>query len=103
MGFVYTCRGLWIVLSETINVLRNLEEKNGMPPRIYYRFMYIAPSFIASKVLLLPLSNRTQRVNLGAPVEVLRSEKYLPTNSRWTPMKHRWTFEQQLPTSTPTR
>ena len=44
-----------------------------------------------------------QRVHPGAPVEVLRSERYLPMNSRWTPMKHRWTFEQKLPTSTPTR
>ena len=29
---------------------------------------------------------QTGRISTGAPVEVLRSERYLPMNSRWTPM-----------------
>ena len=53
MGFVYRVlwilKALWIVLSETINILRNLHKKKrtysfGMPQEFYHRFMYIAPS-----------------------------------------------------------
>ena len=50
MGFVYrvvrVLEALWIVLSETIKVLRKLHKTNifGMPPTFYHRVMYIAPS-----------------------------------------------------------
>ena len=45
---LWILKALWIiVLSETINILRNLhthKKKIGMPPEIYHRFMYKAPS-----------------------------------------------------------
>ena len=55
MSFVYRVswilKDLWTVLSETINILRNLhKQKNfffflgGGPWKCYHRFMYIAPS-----------------------------------------------------------
>ena len=50
MGFVYRVvwilKALWIVLPETINILRKLPRTNILrcPPKFYHRFMYIAPS-----------------------------------------------------------
>ena len=50
MGFVYrivrVLKALWIVFSETINILRKLHKNNifGMPRKFYHRVMYIAPS-----------------------------------------------------------
>ena len=50
MGFVYrvvwVLKGLWIVLSETINIFRNLHKTNilGCPWKFYHRVVYIAPS-----------------------------------------------------------
>ena len=51
MGYVYIDRvlwilkALWIVLSETINILRNLKKENGgCPQEVYHRFMYQASS-----------------------------------------------------------
>ena len=52
MGFVYrvvwVLKALWIVLSETINILKKSAKKTNifrMPPKMLpYRFMYIAPS-----------------------------------------------------------
>ena len=51
MGFVYrvvwVLKALWIILSETINILRKLHKTNifRMPPKILpYSLMYIAPS-----------------------------------------------------------
>ena len=46
IGFVYivvwVLRALWILLSETINILRKLHKTN--PRKFYHRVMYIAPS-----------------------------------------------------------
>ena len=55
MGFVYKVlsilKALWIILSETISILRKLEEKKKKnlkflrcPWKFDHRFMYIAPS-----------------------------------------------------------
>ena len=43
---VWVLRALWIILSETINMLRKLHKTNifGMPQKICHMFMYIAPS-----------------------------------------------------------
>ena len=43
---LWVLKALWIVLSETINILRNLHKANilGMSRKFYQRFMYIAPS-----------------------------------------------------------
>ena len=50
MGFVYrvlwVVKALWIVLSETINILRNLQKQTflGCPREFCHMFIYIAPS-----------------------------------------------------------
>ena len=52
MGIVYrvlwVLKSLWIILSETISILRKLQQKKltflGCPRKFYHRFMYIAPS-----------------------------------------------------------
>ena len=50
MGFVYrvawVLKALWIILSETINILRKLQKItfSGCPPKFYHILMYIAPS-----------------------------------------------------------
>ena len=53
MGFVYRVlwipKALWIVLSEAISILRNLQKHKhilGCPPLVSHRFMYIAPSSV---------------------------------------------------------
>ena len=51
MGFVYrvvwVLKALWIILSETINILRKLHKTktfSACPRKCYHRVMYIAPS-----------------------------------------------------------
>ena len=76
----------------------------GFHQQIVQGYEFVLAKFRWKRPFYTPFKpDEFQRVHPGAPVEVLRSERYLPTNSRWTPMKHRWTFEQRLPTSTPTR
>ena len=44
---LWILKAMWIILSETINILRKLPKKHlifGMPQKCYHRFMYIAPS-----------------------------------------------------------
>ena len=51
---LWILKAFWTVLSETNNIMRNLQKKIfwGSPWKCYYRFMYIAPSSIHSLLAL---------------------------------------------------